>query len=133
MTDWHRQFISQQGIKPDVIKVIALAAKNAAKLSSSGAQVAGVEVRRDKRCVLITKEAVVTSWSTQRGDAPRERSLNKTLGQLDEKDRVGLTRPRMGRANPSAGTRAYAISFDTLVASQYVTLGTLTGKESDDE
>jgi hypothetical protein len=133
MTDWHRQFISQQGIKPDVIKVIALAAKNAAKLSNSGAQVAGVEVRRDKRCVLITKEAVVTSWSTQRGDAPRERALNKTLGQLDEKDRVGLTRPRMGRANPSAGTRAYAISFDTLVASQYVTLGTLTGKEDDDE
>jgi hypothetical protein len=48
---------------------------------------------------------------------------------------VGLTRPRIGRNNPSAGTRAYALSFDTLAASQYVTLGLLTGKtdEPDDE
>lgn len=127
MTDWHRQFIGQQGIKPDVIKVIALAAKNAAKLHGHQ-NVAGVEIRRDKKCVLISKEAVVSCWTTHgRGDAPRERTLNKTLGQLDEKDRVGLTRPRIGRNNPSAGQRAYAVTFDTLSQSQYVTMSVLTG------
>jgi hypothetical protein len=134
MTDWHRSFIGQQGIKPDVIKVIALAAKNAAKMWASGQQVTpGVQVRKDKRCVLITKEAVVSQWATHgRSDAPRERALNKTLGQLDEKVSVGLTRPRIGNNNPSAGQSAIVVTFDTLVASQYVTLSTLTGDASDD-
>lgn len=134
-TEWHRAFIGQQGIKPDVIKIIALAAKGAARLHGQQ-NVSGVEIRRDKRCVLITKEAIVSTWNTQgKGDTPRERILNKTLSQLDERVAVGLTRPRIGRNNPSAGTRAYALSFDTLAASQYVTLGLLTGKtdEPDDE
>lgn len=133
MTDWHRQFIGQQGVKPDVIKTIAQAAKNAAKLLRSGTHVNGVELRRDKGCVFITKEAVVSSWAASGRDAPRERVLNKTLGQLDEKDSIGLARPRMSRDNPSAGTRAYAVSFDTLVLSQYVTMATLTGRAQDED
>lgn len=130
MTDWHRQFIGQQGIKPDVIKVIALAAKSAAKLYGQAAT-SGVEVRRDRQCVVITKEAVASFWALQAVAAPRERILAKTLLQLDEKLALGMTRPRIGRNNPSAGTRGYAISFATLAASQYVTMPVLTGKNEE--
>ena len=130
---WHQQFLSQQGIKPDAIKVIALLAKNAARLYGQQA-VSGVEIRRDLGCVFITKEAVVSGWSSQgRGDTPRERVLNKTLQQLDERDTIQLRRPRIGRANASAGQRAYVIRFDTLVASQYVTLSLLNGDNIGEE
>ncbi len=124
ITDWHRQFISQQGIKPDIIKVIALAAKQAARATAaSGSITPGVQLRADKGCVLITKEAVVCQWK-QHGDRdpPRERILNKTLRQMCEASQVGIRRPRIGRGNASQGQGAFAITFDTLVASQYVTL-----------
>ena len=130
MTRWHRQFIDQQGIKPDAIKVVAMAAKGAARLHGHQA-VAGVELRRDLGCVFITKEAVVSYWSSQgRTDVPRERLLNKTLAQLDERDRIGLARPRIGRGNASAGQRAYVVSFQTLTNSQYVTMAVLEGSSN---
>lgn len=131
MTGWHRQFIGQQGIKPDVVKVIALAAKQAARFEKdeAGQALPGVQLRKERGCVLITKEAVATQWSLHgRGDPPRERSLAKTLGQLDEKDRVNISRPRIGRGNPAWGSPAIVITFDTLVDSEYVTMQRLTGE-----
>lgn len=131
MTRWHRQFIDQQGIKPDIIKIIALAAKGAARLHGQQA-VAGVELRRDLGCLFISKEAVVATWNSQgKGDVPRERILNKTLSQIDEKASVSLTRPRIGRGNASAGQRAYVVSFQTLANSQYVTMAMLSGSNEE--
>lgn len=132
MTPWHRQFIGQQGIKPDIIKVVALAAKQASRMLYSGTPVPGIEIRKDKQCVLITKEAVGTQWSQHgRGEPPRERTLDKTLDQLNEGPQCGIKRPRMGKKNQNAGQAAVAVSFRTLIASEYVTEDLLMGKMPD--
>lgn len=113
-TAWHRSFIRQQGMKPDVLRVVAKLA-----LLAAGGQPTPSVVRLhpSNLAVFVTAPTVADAWETYgRGKEPSNQRLRQTLGALGEKDRPTINGDRL---------RGYWVPLQQCVEAGFATWGAL--------
>ena len=107
MTSWHRAWVRNQGLKPDILEM----AGNFCHSLTHGQPVGAVKFDEDKTHILVSAQAIIKSWKTlgRTSTCPKRSTITQTLEQLSDK---GCRRVRF----QGARVEAYDIPVSTLSA-----------------